>query len=282
MAAGRTPPTSSPPRGQRITPVGYDPWRCWGPACRRSPGKRPGSSTGAPWWSRARPTRRWRGSSARPTTAWRRCCSWPRLRRVGRTGADAGADAGATAGPAAPSLFGATQFANAGSGGGAALTFNHGLSDEDRGRASPRRCGRTHAASHGGTWRTWRRRVARILWTAATTPHAGRALAEAASRLIDRDPRPLALVTGMFRPQGCRRLLPRLRRDATAVDHHDLDSPIAAGTDELVEARPARRAGAGDVVTSPTASPAPWRPTARRAVLICGGLTSPARSWHEP
>ena len=100
----------------------------------------------------------------------------------------------------APSLFGGHQFDNAGLAVAAAITYDPHLSDD------------ALAAGVGGA--EWPARFQRLkagplaqmakakgadLWLdGGHNPHAGRALAEAASRLTDRDGRPLALVVGMF------------------------------------------------------------------------------------
>ena len=175
----------------------------------------------------------------------------------------------------APSLFGGYQFANAGLAVAAALTFNHDLADDDLGR--------------GVSSATWPARMQRLtagplaalardrgtdLWLdGGHNPHAGGAVAEAAARLVDRDPRPLTLVVGMFArkdAEGYFRAFTDLRPRVIVTT---FDSPIAADTDELLGA--ATRAGlaaetaanVSDAVARALEAddPAPH-------VLICGGL----------
>jgi dihydrofolate synthase/folylpolyglutamate synthase len=104
-------------------------------------------------------------------------------------------------------------------------------------------------------------------------PHAGRALAEAASRLIDRDPRPLVLVTGMFARKDAEGFFRPFAEMRPRLIVTTFDSPIAAGTDELVEAAvkagltPETAANVSDAVARALEmdGPAPH-------VLVCGGL----------
>ncbi len=104
-------------------------------------------------------------------------------------------------------------------------------------------------------------------------PHAGRALAEAASRLVDRDPRPLVLVVGMFArkdAEGYFRPFAEMRPRVIATT---FDSPNAASAEELVEAAvkvglsPETAANVADGVARALEvdGPAPH-------VLVCGGL----------
>ncbi|MFN9712167.1 MAG: bifunctional folylpolyglutamate synthase/dihydrofolate synthase, partial [Alphaproteobacteria bacterium] len=92
----------------------------------------------------------------------------------------------------APSLFGGYQFANAGLAVAAALTFNHDLADEDLGRgvASTVWPARMQRLTAGPLAALARARGADLWLDGGHNPHAGRALAEAAARIVDRDPRP--------------------------------------------------------------------------------------------
>jgi dihydrofolate synthase/folylpolyglutamate synthase len=100
----------------------------------------------------------------------------------------------------APALFGGHQFENAGLAVAAALTFDHGLGEEAiaRGVSGASWPARFQRLTKGPLADLAKARGADIWLDGGHNPHAGRALAEAASRLVDRDPRPLVLVTGMF------------------------------------------------------------------------------------
>jgi dihydrofolate synthase / folylpolyglutamate synthase len=175
----------------------------------------------------------------------------------------------------APSLFGGYQFDNAGLAVAAAITFNRGVSED--------------ALGHGVSSAVWPARFQRLtrgplaalakargsdLWLdGGHNPHAGRALAEAASRLVDRDPRPLVLITGMFARKDAEGYFRPFAEMHPTVFTTTFDSPIAATPGDLAEA--ARLAG---LIAQPVADvteglrkaldgngPAPH-------VLICGGL----------
>jgi dihydrofolate synthase / folylpolyglutamate synthase len=175
----------------------------------------------------------------------------------------------------APSLFGGYQFDNAGLAAAAALTLDRSLSDDvlGRGVASAVWPARMQRLTMGPLAALARSRGADLWLDGGHNPHAGRALAEAASRLIDRDPRPLVLVTGMFArkdAEGFFRPFAEMRPRTIVTT---FESPIAASADELVEA--AAKAGlepetASNVMDGvaralETDGPAPH-------VLVCGGL----------
>lgn len=175
----------------------------------------------------------------------------------------------------APSLFGGYQFANAGLAVAAALTFNHDLGDDDLGRgvASAVWPARMQRLTGGPLAALAKDRGTDLWLDGGHNPHAGVAVAEAAARLVDRDPRPLTLVTGMFArkdAEGYFRAFTDLRPRVIVTT---FDSPIAAGTDELLGA--ATRAGLAAETAANVADavaraleadgPAPH-------VLICGGL----------
>ncbi|MEO8112914.1 MAG: folylpolyglutamate synthase/dihydrofolate synthase family protein, partial [Phenylobacterium sp.] len=138
----------------------------------------------------------------------------------------------------APSLFGGYQFANAGLAVAAALTFNHDLADEDLGRgvASTIWPARMQRLTAGPLAELAKSRGADLWLDGGHNPHAGRALAEAASRLIDRDPRPLVMVTGMFARKDAEGFFRPFAEMRPRLITTTFDSPIAAGTDELVDA----------------------------------------------
>jgi dihydrofolate synthase/folylpolyglutamate synthase len=175
----------------------------------------------------------------------------------------------------APSLFGGYQFANAGLAVAAALTFDATLSED--------------AIGHGVSSAVWPARFQRLsrgpmgaLARAANTdlwldgghnPHAGRALAEAASRLVDRDGRPLVLVVGMFARKDAEGFFRPFAEMHPKVFATSFDSPNAADASDLAAA--AREVGlAAETVANVEEG-------VRRAldgpdppphVLICGGL----------
>ena len=175
----------------------------------------------------------------------------------------------------APSLFGGYQFENAGLAVAAALTFDREIGEDDLG--------------HGVASAVWPARFQRLtkgplaalakargsdLWLdGGHNPHAGRALAEAASRLVDRDPRPLVLIVGMFARKDAEGYFRPFAEMHPKVFTTAFDSPNAATPGDLAEA--ARQAGlaaepVGDVTEAlrkalDAPGPAPH-------VLICGGL----------
>jgi dihydrofolate synthase/folylpolyglutamate synthase len=175
----------------------------------------------------------------------------------------------------APSLFGGYQFANAGLAVAAALTFNHDLADEDLGRgvASTVWPARMQRLTAGPLAALARARGADLWLDGGHNPHAGRALAEAAARIVDRDPRPLVLVTGMFARKDAEGFFRPFAEMRPRVITTTFDSPIAASTDDLVDAalraglEPETAANVSDGVARAleVEGPAPH-------VLICGGL----------
>ena len=175
----------------------------------------------------------------------------------------------------APSLFGGYQFANAGLAVAAALTFNHDLADDDLGRgvASTTWPARMQRLRAGPLAALARDRGTDLWLDGGHNPHAGGAVAEAAARLVDRDPRPLTLVVGMFArkdAEGYFRAFTDLRPRVIVTT---FDSPIAAETDELLGA--ATRAGLA-AETAANVSDAVARALEAEGpaphVLICGGL----------
>jgi dihydrofolate synthase/folylpolyglutamate synthase len=174
-----------------------------------------------------------------------------------------------------PSLFGGYQFDNAGVAVAAALMFDHGLSDEvlGRGVASAVWPARMQRLTAGPLAELARARGADLWLDGGHNPHAGRALAEAASRIVDRDPRPLALVTGMFARKDAEGFFRPFAEMRPRVICTTFDSPNAAPAEELVEAAvragltPETAANVSDGVARALEGegPAPH-------VLICGGL----------
>ncbi len=174
-----------------------------------------------------------------------------------------------------PSLFGGYQFANAGVAVAAALTFDRGLSDEDLGRgvASTVWPARMQRLTAGPLADLAKARGADLWLDGGHNPHAGKALAEAASRLLDRDPRPLVLVTGMFARKDAEGFFRPFAEMRPRVIVTSFDSPIAATPEELVDAgvraglTPETAANVSDAVARALEADGPVP-----HVLICGGL----------
>jgi dihydrofolate synthase/folylpolyglutamate synthase len=174
-----------------------------------------------------------------------------------------------------PSLFGGYQFENAGLAVAAALTFNHDVGEDELGRgvSSAVWPARFQRLTRGPLAALAKARGSDLWLDGGHNPHAGRALAEAASRLVDRDPRPLVLVTGMFARKDAEGYFRPFAEMHPKVFATTFDSPNAATPGDLAEA--ARLAGlSAEPVTDVTeamrkaldgSGPAPH-------VLICGGL----------
>ncbi|MFZ5717839.1 MAG: bifunctional folylpolyglutamate synthase/dihydrofolate synthase [Pseudomonadota bacterium] len=174
-----------------------------------------------------------------------------------------------------PSLFGGYQFANAGVAVAAALMFDHGLSDEvlGDGVSSAVWPARMQRLTAGPLAELARARGADIWLDGGHNPHAGRALAEAASRLVDRDPRPLVLVTGMFARKDAEGFFRPFAEMRPRVICTTFDSPIAASAEDLVDA--AARAGLAPETAANVMDGVARALEAEGAaphVLVCGGL----------
>jgi dihydrofolate synthase/folylpolyglutamate synthase len=174
-----------------------------------------------------------------------------------------------------PSLFGGHQFANAGLAVAAALAFDPRLSEEAAGRgvASATWPARFQRLTKGPLAELARRRGSDLWLDGGHNPHAGRALAESASRLVDRDPRPLALVVGMFARKDAKGFFLPFAEMRPRVFVTTFDSPNAAPAEEL--ARAAAAAGLSPEV-QPDVSAAVGAALALDGpaphVLVCGGL----------
>ncbi len=176
----------------------------------------------------------------------------------------------------APSLFGGYQFANAGLAVAAILALGDPRIDEA-------------ALAKGVSSAVWPARFQRLtagpmaelagargsdLWLdGGHNPHAGRALAETAGRLVARDPRPLVLVSAMFARKDAEGFFAPFAELNPRVIATTFDSPNAAPARDIAAA--AKAAGlrvelAEDVAEGVRLAligegPAPH-------VLICGGL----------
>jgi dihydrofolate synthase/folylpolyglutamate synthase len=174
-----------------------------------------------------------------------------------------------------PALFGGHQFANAGLAVAAALTFDASLGEEPVGRgvATANWPARFQRLTKGPLAELARARGSDLWLDGGHNPHAGRALAESASRLVDRDPRPLALVVGMFARKDAKGFVLPFAEMRPRVLVTTFDSPNAASAEELAQAA----AAAGltpelqpDVVAAVQAALAVDGPAPH--VLVCGGL----------
>jgi dihydrofolate synthase/folylpolyglutamate synthase len=175
----------------------------------------------------------------------------------------------------APSLFGGYQFENAGLAVAAALTFDRSLSEDDLadGVSSAVWPARFQRLTKGPLAALAKARGSDLWLDGGHNPHAGRALAEAAARLVDRDPRPLVLVAGMFARKDSQGFFRPFAEMHPKVFTTSFDSDMAATAGDLAEA--ARLAGLNaEPVVDVTegvrkaldgSGPAPH-------VLICGGL----------
>jgi dihydrofolate synthase/folylpolyglutamate synthase len=175
----------------------------------------------------------------------------------------------------APSLFGGHQFGNAGLAVAAALTFDHSLSEEAiaGGVSSAYWPARFQRLTKGPLAEVARARGADLWLDGGHNPHAGRALAEAASRLVDRDPRPLVLVTGMFARKDAEGFFRPFAEMHPRVYATTFDSPNAAPPGDIAAA--ARAAGleveiVGNVEDGVKTALAGEGPAPH--LLICGGL----------
>jgi len=175
----------------------------------------------------------------------------------------------------APSLFGGHQFENAGLAVAAALTFDHGLSEEAiaAGVSSASWPARFQRLTKGPLAELAKARGADLWLDGGHNPHAGRALAEAASRLVDRDPRPLVLVAGMFARKDSEGFFRPFAEMHPKVFATTFDSPNAAPAQDIAAAALAAGldvqmvADVGEGVRQALSGdgPAPH-------LLVCGGL----------
>ena len=175
----------------------------------------------------------------------------------------------------APSLFGGYQFGNAGLAVAAALTFDHHIGEDalSAGVASAVWPARFQRLTKGPLAALAKARGSDLWLDGGHNPHAGRALAEAASRLVDRDPRPLVLIAGMFARKDSEGYFRPFTEMHPKMFTTTFDSPNAATPGDLAEA--ARLAGI-DAESVADVTEALRRaldgPGPAPHVLICGGL----------
>jgi dihydrofolate synthase/folylpolyglutamate synthase len=174
-----------------------------------------------------------------------------------------------------PSLFGGHQFANAGLAVAAALTFDPGFSEDavGRGVASAVWPARFQRLTKGPLAELARARGADLWLDGGHNPHAGRALAESASRLVDRDPRPLVLVVGMFARKDAKGFFLPFAEMRPRIIATSFESPNAASAGELAQAAAAAGLAAEirpDVAAAVQAALSQEGPAPH--VIVCGGL----------
>ena len=176
----------------------------------------------------------------------------------------------------APSLYGPHQFANAGLAAAAALALGDPRIDEDaigRGVAAAVWPARFQRLTEGPIGALGEAAGTDIWLDGGHNPHAGRALAEAAGRLVARDGRPLALICAMFARKDALGFFRPFAALKPPVFCTTFDSANAAAAEDLAAA--AREAGlaaqvVADVEAGVRAALAGDGPPPR--ILICGGL----------
>jgi dihydrofolate synthase/folylpolyglutamate synthase len=178
----------------------------------------------------------------------------------------------------APSLFGGYQFANAGLAVAAALALGDPRIDEAalaKGVASAVWPARFQHLTQGPIARIGAEAGADVWLDGGHNPHAGRALAEAAGRLVTRDPRPLALVSAMFARKDAEGFFRPFAELGPKVYATSFDSPNAAPAEDIAAAAraaglvaeviPDVEAGVRRALADAAGGPPPH-------ILICGGL----------
>jgi len=175
-----------------------------------------------------------------------------------------------------PSLVGAHQFANAGLAVAAIAALNDPRIDDDAyatGVASAVWPARFQRLTAGPLADMAKARGADVWLDGGHNPHAGVALAEAAGRLVARDPRPLVLISAMFARKDARGFFAPFEPLAPRVIATTFDSDTAARAADIDEA--ARAAGLQSEM-SPNVTEALERALSVDGpaphVLICGGL----------
>jgi dihydrofolate synthase/folylpolyglutamate synthase len=175
----------------------------------------------------------------------------------------------------APALFGPHQFENAGLAAIAALQLGDPRIDETA------LAGIAKAVWPARFQRLWagplaakvRERGGDLWLDGGHNPHAGRALAQSVRRLVARDPRPVAMIVGMFARKDSQGFFAPFADLAPRVFTTTFDSPNASPSETLAAA--AREAGLEcqtaasieDGLDQALALPGP-----APHVLICGGL----------
>ncbi len=175
----------------------------------------------------------------------------------------------------APGLFGAHQFENAGLAVMAALQLGDPRIDEAAlgGVADAVWPARFQRLTAGPMAALVRQRGGDLWLDGGHNPHAGRALAQAVRRLAARDPRPVAMIVGMFARKDAQGFFEPFAGLEPRVFTTSFDSPNAAPPEALACA-----AQAAGLAAEPAASieaaleRALAAPGPAPHVLICGGL----------
>jgi len=175
----------------------------------------------------------------------------------------------------APALFGPHQFENAGLAVMAALQLGDPRIDEQAlgGVAHAVWPARFQRLTAGPIARRVQERGGDLWLDGGHNPHAGRALAEAVRRLVARDPRPLAMIVGMFARKDAQGFFEPFAGLEPRVFTAGFDSPNAAPPEALAAA--AREAGLAAESTGgieAAVERALALPGPAPHVLICGGL----------
>ncbi len=176
----------------------------------------------------------------------------------------------------APSLYGPHQFANAGLAVAAIEAFGDPRIDEaaiGRGVASTVWPGRFQRLDKGPLAAVAARRGADLWLDGAHNPHAGRALAEACTRLAARDGRPVVLIVGMLGRKDATGFFPPFRALNPRVFTTAFHSPNATPPQSLADTAVASglTATVADGVEAALAQ-ALAAPGPAPHVLICGSL----------
>jgi dihydrofolate synthase/folylpolyglutamate synthase len=175
-----------------------------------------------------------------------------------------------------PRLFGPHQFANAGLAAAAVLTLADPRIDEGaigRGLASAVWPGRFQPLTKGPLAERARARGADLWLDGAHNPHAGRALAQAVSRLAAKDGRPATLIVGMLGRKDAGSFFTHFAELAPRVFTTGFESLSAMPPEILAEAARASGLaaevadGVEDALAHALAAPGP-----APHVIICGSL----------
>jgi len=175
-----------------------------------------------------------------------------------------------------PALIGPHQFANAGLAVAAILTLDDPRIDDaaiGRGVASAVWPGRFQPLTRGPLAAKARARGADLWLDGAHNPHAGAALAEAATRLAARDGRPVTLIVGMLGRKDASAFFPYFAELAPKVFTTAFESTTATPPEALAEA--ARAAGLDAQVADGVEAAldrALAEPGPAPHVIICGSL----------
>jgi dihydrofolate synthase/folylpolyglutamate synthase len=175
-----------------------------------------------------------------------------------------------------PSLFGGYQFDNAGLAVAAILALNDPRIDEAAiaaGVAGAVWPARFQRLTKGDLARRAAGRGATLWLDGGHNPHAGRAVAEAIGRLLARDPRPVALIVGMFARKDAPGYFEPFVSLAPHVRTAAFDSPNAASPEDLAAAAQAKGLSAQAYPTIDAAFEATLaEPGPAPHIIVCGGL----------